>query len=312
MDRCAKVGLVLFLVSDFIQDGACGSEDGKGNIGGLVAATVAAFFCLLAIVIMIMVALLWRDWYMQRQLRKGRRRVPRRSTRKSFWRSQSQHSLTLTPQSQRKLKVRVVPTTGNKHTSGSGEQMHADAWVTSLPPVVATEEKIRTLQFEPEEEEAVIVADIMPDQNNLRETRHLRSTTQPKHYTQDFLHATTKAEVTSSQPTQQIITLTTASRETNPDMRTTYVPLGSERATHSYTNLGVTAPAVKSHESYHVRATQISQTARPTSDQQSDIFISPLIPDTSRPQDADVIIFDSDDEAGNIPNIYGQKGDVLY
>ncbi|WAQ97412.1 hypothetical protein MAR_030102 [Mya arenaria] len=261
MDRCAKVGLVLFLVSDFIQDGACGSEDGKGNIGGLVAATVAAFFCLLAIVIMIMVA---RDWYMQRQLRKGRRRVPRRSTRKSFWRSQSQHSLTLTPQSQRKLKM-------------PGSLL----CLLSLPP-------------------------------RRRETRHLRSTTQPKHYTQDFLHATTKAEVTSSQPTQQIITLTTASRETNPDMRTTYVPLGSERATHSYTNLGVTAPAVKSHESYHVRATQISQTARPTSDQQSDIFISPLIPDTSRPQDADVIIFDSDDEAGNIPNIYGQKGDVLY
>lgn len=185
-------------------------------------------------------------------------------------------------------------------TLSRGRELPADAWLTQLPAGTnQVEEKTRTMRFEPEEE-AIIVADVLPDQEKTTHftSTNLRTSNGPAYVVTSSAptDATTSQQRTSYQTTSQNSTVYVPYRETNPK-------------TSAYLSKTTTEPA--GSKPYHVKVSQISQTTRPEMMTQQaggkdDIFISPLIPQSSavdRDQGKTAVLsFDSDDEAGNIPN----------
>jgi len=101
-----------------------------------------------------------------------------------------------------------------------------------------------------------------------------------------------------------------------PDMRTTYVPLNTSSApAQNAAKLRQTAPAHVAMEINYKHPRDLSQTTRPTSQQSEHHFIQPSIPSGRKSKEdageSGVVMFDSDDDAGNIPNPLANPA-VLY
>ncbi|XP_052261698.1 uncharacterized protein LOC127865780 isoform X1 [Dreissena polymorpha] len=311
-DRCVKIqtdkinmgtqirsGLIAIIFGNIVPGVAASGS----NIGGLIAAAVISFFCLVAAVVMVFIAFLWRDWYLKRQLQKGKRRVARNLAPLRLWRSRSKPSLNTTPASAR----RIIGVASRESTMNRQQLIRGDSWFSQVQGGKRFEEKVQTIELEAEEDD-VVVAEIMPDENNIRSTQHLRTT-----YTQQTTptsYVTTRLgdeETSFSRPNGTTTTDTVASGLGN----TYYVPISKGPAASAASQMSqTTAPSRISYEPYHVHSAHLSQTTRPQNGN-TDIFITPLIPTSSKR--AAMMEFDSDEEAGNVPNPKAREEvDVLF
>lgn len=304
-----KIYLLCVLILESISGTLCYDYD----VGGLVASSLAAFIFLVAIVIMAIVAVLWRDWYMKRQAARGRYRIPREEWRlfkfNTMRRADSQIG---TPRSDRRMNMRmynIAHMPGSKTTTIDRQEPSTDAWVTRLTPSNYYEEKSKTINLEPEEEN-VIVADVLPD-------TYMRSTTRT---VQPVVITTSQSGLNQANTYQDA-------------SRTTYVPL-QPKTSLSATRAAEIQPTREhiKYEPYHVHVkmaqgdqqtsrgvTQTTQSARqlsktmPAGGGREDFFIQPIVPTSNQPynQTAGVVVFDSDDEAGNIPARTQQSEDLV-
>lgn len=303
-----NVYLFYVILLELIPGALCYDYD----IGGLVAAAVFSAVFIMATVVMLIILFMWRDWYMRRMARVGRFRIPREKWNFFYGKRPLRNnspSLLSTPRSERRVNIpmhemrHTIGMPGSRVTTLSrAAEPHTDAWITQLPPSNHYEEKTKTIKFDPEED-AVIVADVLPDYTqttNLRSTQ-LRASNGPAYV------------ITSSAP-PNLTTTQSSSYHTANQNSTVFVPYKADSRPSAH--LSQTTDGRVSQKPYHVQVSQLSQTTRPASGK-SDIFITPLIPSSKDsgderegPQSA-VMMFDSDDEAGNIPNRQRQD-DVLF
>ncbi|XP_045213465.2 uncharacterized protein LOC123564163 isoform X2 [Mercenaria mercenaria] len=272
--------IVLFCV--LLLESITGAQAYSYNVGGMVAASLAAFIFLIAIILLILVAVQWRDWYMRRQARRGRYRIPREK-----WRL---------------FRYKVMKSTSRE------ESPRSDAWVTRLPPVDHYEEKSKTLKFDPEEEN-VIVTDVLPDTT--------QRTVQPVVMTTAGPTTQTVTYQDSYQPYKDDSTTATHIRQTARarSERVSYEPYHvrlqvSEASQQPAHHLSQTTHPAQQYSQSTRPAQQLSQTM-PSRGDGKDIFIQPHVPASNTPDiQAGVVVFDSDDEAGNIP-VTRQSEDVV-
>ncbi|XP_045213464.2 uncharacterized protein LOC123564163 isoform X1 [Mercenaria mercenaria] len=301
--------IVLFCV--LLLESITGAQAYSYNVGGMVAASLAAFIFLIAIILLILVAVQWRDWYMRRQARRGRYRIPREKWRLFRYKVMKSTSREESPRSGMEMNMRMHNITnmpGSRTTTLERQQPITDAWVTRLPPVDHYEEKSKTLKFDPEEEN-VIVTDVLPDTT--------QRTVQPVVMTTAGPTTQTVTYQDSYQPYKDDSTTATHIRQTARarSERVSYEPYHvrlqvSEASQQPAHHLSQTTHPAQQYSQSTRPAQQLSQTM-PSRGDGKDIFIQPHVPASNTPDiQAGVVVFDSDDEAGNIP-VTRQSEDVV-
>ncbi|KAL4239670.1 hypothetical protein ACF0H5_000476 [Mactra antiquata] len=216
------------------------------NVVGLVISSLVAFFLIIPIIVMIFMLVQWRDWYLDKKTKEGRIKMPRDEwyifPRKTKRKTQT---LVSTPKSERRvLRMQNVYQPDSRTTTLSLPHDQQQVVMVPVPhPDSKFEEKTQTLQLEGEEE-PVIVADLLPDN---QQQLHYRNP-----HVQDV--------VITSRHDEQIIgggrpSSYTVSQQPDSDGNTLYVSINQDTSP-KYVSQTVPTRTVE-HKPYHVQLTSV-------------------------------------------------------